>query len=323
MILNVADANKAIEFLQEESSDYPNTFSNKMTPTEFNANSAAIETHLNVLYEKIRVLQDLDAFCRDYVVKKIKEKKDILDKKLRTLENLSDLYRSPGSITVTIPFDASNEVIKDRDGSAVASMKIKDNSLAMGTDIMKEAAITAISRDSANSCYNDSYQNLKKGEPGTSIYYLKKEESNEYVTENIVVTFDQEIAANSIYIEPIGADVENIRLVHSNHNETPVDSSNTFFPEQKITGIKFSLKSSSYDLVQMNGQRGMMTIDDAFGTYGEIQTHWTDYQKIKDIEKSIADNEKKYNVAVYRSLYNTWDKFNEKVRSKNIVIEES
>ena len=66
-----------------------------------------------------------------------------------------------------------------------------------------------------------------------------------------------------------------------------------------------------------------MTIDDAFGTYGEIQTHWTDYQKIKDIEKSIADNEKKYNVAVYRSLYNTWDKFNEKVRSKNIVIEES
>ena len=323
MILNVADANKAIEFLQEENSNYPNTFSNKMTPTEFNANSTAIETHLNILYEKIRVLQDLDDFCRDYAASKIKEKKDILDKKLRTLENLSDLYRSPGSVTVTIPFDASEDIIKDRDASIVTSMKVRNGSLTMGTDIMKEAAIATISRDSSSSCYNDSYQNLKKNIPGTSVYYLKKEESDEYIAENVVVTFDQEITANSIYIEPIGADIENIRLVHSNHNETPVDSPNTFFSEQKITGIKFSLKSCSYDLVQMNGQRDMMTINDAFGTYGEIQTHWTDYQKIKDIEKSIADNEKKYNVAVYRSLYNTWDKFNEKVRNKNIVIEES
>ena len=323
MILNVIDANKAIEFLQEENTNYPNTFSNKMTPDEFNTNSEAIETHLNILYEKIRTLQDLDAFCRDYAVKRIKEEKDILDKKLRTLENLSDLYRSPGSVTVTIPFDASEEVIKDRDGAIVAPMTIKDNSLAMGTDTVKEALISTISRDSDVACYNDTYQNIKDGQPGTSIYYLKKEEGADHVVENIVVTFDQELPANSIYIEPIGAEVQNIRLVHSSHNETPVNSPNTFFPEQKITGIKFSLKSDSYDLVQMNGQKDMMTINDAFGTYGEIQTHWVDYQKVKDIEKSIADNEKKYNVAVYRSLYNTWDKFNEKVRNKNIVIEES
>ena len=75
MIQTSGDFNSAIELLTTDTPVSVGDIGEKMSSGEFNLAFNDIEMQLIDLYEKIRVLEDVQKYCREYVIKEVKEKR--------------------------------------------------------------------------------------------------------------------------------------------------------------------------------------------------------------------------------------------------------
>lgn len=321
MTLNIDDINNSLNYIREENPNYPNEVSDRLKANEFNLSCRKIENQLNVLYEKIRLLQDLDSFVTEYAQLKIKEAEDKLKNNLKIIEDAADLYQDTDAVALLVPMQCDDGIIRDRDGAVIPQMDFTGDTLDLDANHVSTAGIASISRDSNVSCYNCSYDNLRNGQTGVSCYYVTDMSVKE-VSETVTVNFTNATPVNHILIAPVGAEVSNIQGILPNHVEVPINSQDGYFAEKELIGIKFTLSTSQYKNVAHGLDNSAYDETREFGIYPGTQTQMNDRQTIKNIEKSISEANKTYIIDAMDSVYNTWDKFNKSILNKNINLKE-
>jgi hypothetical protein len=316
MIASIDDAQEALAYIQTENPNLPKEITERMDANSFNASLYAIENQLDILYEKIRLIEDLDDFVRRYVKAKIKEKESRLRDSLKIIEDVSDLYTDTSSVSILVPLVRDESTIYDRDGSIVPPMAVVNGSLTMNTSAASEAKISSITRQSSSPCYASSYDNLLKGESGSSLYYDKNRDSNN-LTENITVDFYEPSDINYVEVIPVNCVVSDLKGILP--DQTEISLENGYFPQQKLSGLKFTLSSSNYVNTTINANDNSFDTTAVFGN--ELpQTRWIDKQLIKDIERSMEDADKKYNVSILENIYDSYAAFNDQAARKNIKV---
>ena len=318
MIANIEDINSALSTIRTENNIYPMAVTDKMDSASFNASCECIEQQLNGLYEKIRLIEDMDNFCREYVLQKILEKEEKLRESLKITEDAVDLYLNKDSISVLVPFTSTSDAIRDRDGSTIGKMKVKNKKLEAVSDVMADAPISNVIYTSNASCYNNSYQNLVNGEPGTS-YYSIPEPPLAGVQEDVTVYLTRPTECNYVSIHPVNCNITNVRILDESKNETVINP-NGYFKKTTILGITFKLRAKNCvreaKLVSVDGYSNY----GAFGMTDLAYDRWQNEQTIKRMEISQEEMDRKYIISSLETKCDTWERINKKARRRNILI---
>lgn len=315
-IKNADDIIKALEITEQENTDYPEQLKELMISSEFNRSFQIIESQLDELYEKIRLLEDIDIFCRDYVTKKISEKELKLKESLKIVEDLSSVYEDKNNISMMISFNSSNDEVLDRDGTPISTMRVRNKKLEAENSIMSEATFSRVSFRTNSVCYNNSYSNLKNGSPGVSFYSLPEPAKNG-IEETINILLSSPCECNYLSIQPANCEIKEAYIIDKNKIKIRV-STNGYFNPVTISEIELHIKAVNY--VTDSKVADAKTYDSSWilGSY----SFDTDIEgrTLKQIELSLAEAEKNFFDSKLEAECDTWKRINDDIHRKNVIL---
>lgn len=318
MIKNIKDLEGALTSLKEENILYPSTVSDKMDAAVFNLSLKRIQDQINSLYEKIRITEEIDNFCHDYVIKEIEQKRDKIQESLKIIEDTSIIFQNKESVSILVPFKNTSELIQDRDGSAITLMNINNNILEPKNDVMANILLSNVTYKSNIPCYNNSYKNLVHGSMGMS-FYSTPEPVESGVQEIITATLSTPQECNYISIQPINCKIIDVKTFDENRVEYEI-TPNTYFETKKISGIIFTIIAKNFTREFKTGNSSCYDNSGAFSSTNNIYDSSLDRATIKQIERSRENMEKKYIINTLEEKCDTWDRINRSITRKNILL---
>ena len=317
MINTASDFSEAASFLQEQRDDFPKEPGEQMDSDDYNTSMKAIGDHLNTLYEKIRVVEDMKDYCRTFVVQKMNEKRKAFQEKLSIINNLSDQYRDKDYIAYNVPFVDSTAKIYDRDGTKVDKFFIKNGKLEQGRVKTTVAPISMITHESEYVCYSNSYDQIRDGYAGRS-YYITYEPIFDGLKEKVRVTFSKTVPVNAIDIDASNCDIRNIRLVNEGGQEVPVTNINSTFETVRATALVFDAVCTRYAYEIVDMQK-----DDPTDTLLPARRSIAQKGTLRDRERR---QEKKQNETAkddFNRSAKNWKDGAEAQNQKNVEVEEA
>ena len=194
-------------FLNSSPEFYDYTLSEKMNSHEYNLYLQDTQYYFNVLYEKLRLLEDLAEYLDWYSEKKVLAAKAAIQEK-ENAETGSLLYKRPA-------FSSDNQKpVYDRDGSNISSAKIEpDGTVTSNFSIIGLNNITAITKTSNADCYKDNIASFKKDGIYISEYRL---DYPTVIEEILEVELENPSDFNRVQYTPINSELEYLGVFENN-----------------------------------------------------------------------------------------------------------
>lgn len=242
------EINNVIDELTYIMEDLPTRPSEIMKSEEYNNSCEVIELRLNVLYEKIRILEELHDFIKDYVDKEISDKQSQYKEKLKIISDLSDQYRDSSFVAQLVPFILSTETVKDRDGTALTKMILNDNKIEVPGTSTTKATIESVNVNTKNICYSNTLDNLTKNETGEIVLIDETSETGGACAD-IIINFADPIDCNYLNLSPVNGTISDVKLITKENAVIEDTSEDSYMPEQTIIGIKATISTKNRKII--------------------------------------------------------------------------
>lgn len=213
MIRTQEQYKEAKEFIDTNPEFYDYTLSEKMNSYEYNLYLQDTQYYFNVLYEKLRELEDMIEYLDWYSKKKISAAKDKINKKEANMitENSSTRY----TIKQIEP-DSSSSIITDRDGSVLNKALVTGRGAITSSFIeIDRRKILGAAKKSNQLCYLENINSFVKDGYYISSYSLDIPEQIEEILE---IELDNN-QFNRIDYEPINCKIAYLGMNDSNKIE--------------------------------------------------------------------------------------------------------
>ena len=290
MIRTKEQFESAKAYLNSSPEFYDYTLSEKMNSHEYNLYLQDTQYYFNVLYEKLRLLEDLAEYLEWYSEKKVLAAKAAILAK-ESAETGSLLYKRPS-------FSSDNQKpVYDRDGSTISSAKIEpDGSVASNFSIICLNNVTAITKASNADCYQDNLSNFKKDGMYISEYRL---DYPMVIEEILEVELESPSDFNRVQYTPINSELEYLGVFENNKVKLKLTAD--CMEKSKEAFIHEAFKGSNLDSIEesIGGQeRGTIysntqVLQDKLRTIDRTKylERAADYQKLIELnrQKDILD----------------------------------
>ena len=194
-------------FIESSPEFYDYTLSEKMNSHEYNLYLQDTQYYFNVLYEKLRLLEDLAEYLEWYSEKKVLAAKAAILAK-ESAESGSLLYKRPDF------YSNNQKPVYDRDGSIISSAKIEpDGTVTSNFSIIGLNNITAITKTSNADCYKDNIASFKKDGIYISEYRL---DYPTVIEEILEVELESPSDFNRVQYTPINSQLEYLGVFENN-----------------------------------------------------------------------------------------------------------
>lgn len=264
MIRTQEQYKEAKEFIDTNPEFYDYTLSEKMNSYEYNLYLQDTQYYFNVLYEKLRELEDMIEYLDWYSKKKISAAKEKINKQEADMSDSVVTSNKPKYTTVRIESNNSSSVIIDRDGSVLNKALVTDSgAITSGFIETDRRKILGVAKRTNQLCDSDNTNSFVKDGYYISLYSLDIPESIEEILE---IELDNN-QFNRVDYEPINCRVEYLGKNNSNKielklysdkmrksrkafNSKPYNGSNL----DSIEKMDFAAKSSSVsdNLTELN-----------------------------------------------------------------------
>ena len=255
MIRTAEQYEEAKEFIDTSPEFYDYTLSEKMNSYEYNLYLQDTQYYFNVLYEKLRELEDMIEYLEWYSKKKISAAKSIINKKEADISNLTVTNSKPQYAVIRIEPDNSSSIIMDRDGSILNKALITNSGTITSSFIeVDRRKILGAAKKSNQLCNSDNINSFVNDGYYLSSYSL---DDPELIEEVLEIELDNN-QFNRVDYEPINCKIEYLGKNNSNKielklttdimrksikafNSKPYNGSNL----ETIEKMDFAAKSSS------------------------------------------------------------------------------
>ena len=243
MIKTQAEYKSALEYINTDLNMYDFELSEKMTSYEYNLYLQDVQYYLNVLYEKIRVLEDLIDYMETYS----EEKMDTLIQEIKEKENKLttnlDKYLSKKSMVYNVQWDiGSLDTIKDRDGNQLKKAVINHNkALALDGYALGEINLNNIIKETDTPSYSDNILTCLEDGTYLTSYSL---DAPQKVKELLYIDADNIDKIENLVLEPIGCTIEFIGYSEDNNKAI-----------YKLTGENINKKLENFDYSYYTGSQ--------------------------------------------------------------------
>ena len=192
----------ACRYIENDMDMYDFKLSDKMVSYEYNLYLQDAEYFLDILYEKIRNLEDLCEYMDTYVKKKIDDENKHMDQSLLKIQTAIDKYLDINSISC-FPEWKTYEAIKDRDGNTISQISQEDNMLCVNNVKNNFVGAQSILKVGPNIAHSSGSINTDK-DNYMSVY---NNNSCDTITETIKVIPDAS-GYNSVAVDPINCNID-------------------------------------------------------------------------------------------------------------------
>lgn len=241
----VDNSDNILKILGYTEGDYPSGMGEGLSSSEYNSNMSIIELRLNVLYQKIRYMQELVDYTKNYVISEIKNRNEEFKEKLKIISEVTDIYRDQSSVAQIVYLTQCSEQITDRDGSIVKPMIISDKKLVPPGNTVSSLRINSVVNNSSAIKYSSNYENLKNGEAGSAIY-LSDNIMASGLDENVNIQFDEGSSINYIDIPVINGDIAMYEITYTNDSKKEITPLDKYIEAADIKEILIKIKSRNY-----------------------------------------------------------------------------
>ena len=244
----MTDFNDTLDELIEEPELLSLEFGSKITAAQYNEIFNSIEAELTKLYERMRLLEDVKDYCREYILKEIQDKKETFQKRLKTIEHAADSFQESGCVAYAVNLNSPVTEIFDRNGDSIQPMFLGEGNLCNFDKATSTAVISNVMREGDCACYNSTSDNLTDNKSCRSLYLLEEFEPDG-VREDYEISFATPTLCNYIDVDVVNCDIENLSAVLEDDTILEIDSPNVKrITESTITGINFTLHCKNYKI---------------------------------------------------------------------------
>lgn len=216
MIRTQEQYKEAKEFIDTSPEFYDYTLSEKMNSYEYNLYLQDTQYYFNVLYEKLRELEDMIEYLDWYSKKKISAAKGKINRKEADISSLAVTSSKPKYTTVRIESDNSSSNITDRDGSVLNKALVTGSGAITSSFIETDRRkILGVAKRTNQLRDSDNINSFLKDGYYISSYSLDIPESIEEILE---IELDNN-QFNRVDYEPINCRVEYLGKNNSNKIE--------------------------------------------------------------------------------------------------------
>lgn len=253
------DLNYSLKQIKREISSNYNKQDKYLNSNDINNAFNNMEASLNILYENTRHLEDAITYCNAFLNLKIDECNQDIQETLKSIESIRDINKNSAYIEYPCKFKDDLSIKRDRDGSVVSNMLLKEKYLMLGVKSDKNIQFVNTHKSSSFVPY---YNNLTaiKTEPYRTCY-VEEKIANKGIIETITITLERPTEINYIDIKNINSTIENLRLVYVNGIEEYVDYKNGIVPKVVVAQIKFDLVCKKYITAKYNMKKDKLTDD--------------------------------------------------------------
>lgn len=241
----IDNSDNILKILGYTEGDYPSGMGEGLSSSEYNSNMSIIELRLNVLYQKIKYMQELVDYTKNYVISEIKNRNEEFKEKLKIISEVTDIYRDQSSVAQIVYLTQCSEQITDRDGSIVKPMIISDKKLVPPGNTVSSLRINSVVNNSSAIKYSSNYENLKNGEAGSAIY-LSDNIMAGGLDENVNIQFDEGSSINYIDIPVINGDIATYEITYTNDSKKEITPLDKYIEAADIKEILIKIKSRNY-----------------------------------------------------------------------------
>ena len=223
-IKNIFDFESRVESLVSSDSEikddmrYQEKFMNSVA---INSNFSKIESNLNILYERVRILEELIDYARVYVSNEIDETIKDCRNLLSEIENINDLIfdDTKNFIITNVPLTNNDSAqYIDRDGSLLKTCEVYNNVITLSGTIKDTVEVDTVSFKSTEQVYENNPKSLINNEAYRSFYLLDSIPNNG-ITETITLGFDRARNINSIKVKLANCKIIGIIYIHEDNTE--------------------------------------------------------------------------------------------------------
>ena len=182
---------------------------------DYNYTLLNIESNLNILYEKARVLESVITYTREHVKQSIYSISDECKTILEAIEDNVDSLKQSNYISLNVSFEESTGAYTDRDGKALPKYAIYDSTITLSGKTKDKLTIKSLARTNSFKPYRESLDNLKSDKEYRS-YYMLDAPVKDGLKEQIRVEFDAEDNINQLNIVTSNCKVDNVKYIDSN-----------------------------------------------------------------------------------------------------------
>ena len=255
------------------------TFNEKMDASEVNALFQGIETCLNSLYEKLRMLEDLHMFSEEYIKNEFNKVKPELDDAIVKLDQAEEDYTSTKAKANLLTFVGGN-VITDRDGSSIDSAQIIDGSVILAGSVnILEANPTKVVVGATDIAYRRS----KTPVDNYKTFYALESMPSEPIKESVDIFFARPTIINFMRMSAFNSSISNIAIYKSNNDVVNIDPGTMVFPECTATGVHMDLTGGKIEPVvaEITGEKS---------TFSSLEDEYESNLLSSIFEKHVKDN---------------------------------
>jgi hypothetical protein len=323
MIQTSSDYHAAIDFLTQEATIDVGDINEKMHSGEVNAIFGSIEIQLIDLYEKTRVLEDVQNYCREYVMKEITEKRQKFESKLKVIEHNADSYQEISYIACEVPFLDSNEVVRDRDGSTIPVSEIISGKIVASGQEIEDTLFKSVSKKQKKQGYphyRDSLNELVDKRPYRAFYMLDKPVEGG-INEEITISFDGVHKCNFLNIQTSNCKIRDVKYINESDVEEPAgDIYNACGVLKNAKGLKLTVCSNNYqtEKYQIDASR---VKDDFWGMICEEQFRRTaNMTSLYDMSQITGMAKQKQDQSDFQQAIEAWQQEKNAVDKRNLVM---
>jgi len=250
-----------------------------MDARQFNSIFKELESDINNLYEKIRVLEDIKNYTKDFVIRAIEERRKKIVDSLKVIETNVTEYQNPDYQAVEIGFSNVSEKIKDRDGSSIQALQNVDGALTTPHKVLSQEILQVVTNLGQTKKMNvvtevdgsedkvKEYVLFSDAEPFNESKINVLEDSNTFrsvyesdrpLQNGLFVEYDMQFSGKSecnyFDLSPVNCEINSIVLTSADNSTLEINPNNKFFtPAMNIAKAKIRVHCSKYEreIVQM------------------------------------------------------------------------
>lgn len=250
---------------------------NILSSKNFNNTFNYIESSLNILYEKVRTLQDIIQYSNIFLINEINTNITECKTILKEIEENRDIVKKNSYIKYNIPLINTVTSYVDRDGSNIDNSITSNNNIAINSKINKNiiTASLEVLQAKENNCVYSSKDSINNNLSYRSLYMFKNIQGD-YLEEKIVIKLNEESSINRILIDSANCFIKNIEIKDINGNIEYITVKNAeldiYFEEMRA--IELTLTINAYNYV--TSQENYLINKDNFSFLDDLNNLYTD-----------------------------------------------
>lgn len=212
----------------------------------FNKTFDLIESRLNRLYEKSRVMEDVIRYTREFVEQNIYDTTKECRSILASLEENRDKLKTNSFITYGVSLLEGSGSYTDRDGSALPHCGVNDDTLTLSGSSGTVIPIKSITRKKSPVPYKSTLDNVKEGNPYRA-FYLVDGQIVGGLQEELYIELSSPAVVNFMELILSKCTVDNVRYIDEQGGIEYEDNFKSIITRDRtVKAIQFTLKSTLY-----------------------------------------------------------------------------